>query len=326
MNSTYIAILQLLDNLPEETYEEIYNLILTSVNLTGKSTTPVPDPVVCVSCGSRRVVRNGRSRCGHQTYLCRTCGKSFTETTGSAIQYTHQPKNSWDKVIRDTFNGVSLNDTANAIKVSFPTALSMRHKVMHCIEDEIIKNNDILAGYNEADETYFRESFKGTKLGPGAARAPRKRGSKSSKRGLSSDKICVCASVGPGNMSYAMAVNRANPSGADIVKVFAHKVSQSTTIICDDKPCYNALNPYCTVARANRVNKVNSLHNFMKFRINKLAHGVATKYLNRYNAVLSSAYANNAATGIQKACSSIRRRDFRFVTIRDLRHRFLTRV
>ncbi|MCD8294052.1 MAG: hypothetical protein LUE27_02230 [Clostridia bacterium] len=64
----------------------------------------------------------------------------------------------------------------------------------------------------------------------------------------------------------------------------------------------------------------------MKFRVNKLAHGAATKYLNRYNAILSAAYAGNATNSIQKAHSCIIRRDYRFVSIHNLRHRFLTVV
>jgi len=30
----------------------------------------------CRDCGSPRIVRNGRNRCGSQQYLCRACGSS----------------------------------------------------------------------------------------------------------------------------------------------------------------------------------------------------------------------------------------------------------
>ncbi|MDR1147370.1 MAG: hypothetical protein LBK66_01950, partial [Spirochaetaceae bacterium] len=45
----------------------------------------------------------------------------------------------------------------------------------------------------------------------------------------------------------------------------------------------------CTVAHTKRINKVNGFHSFIKERLDS-ARGVATLYLNRYNALFSQVF------------------------------------
>ena len=101
----------------------------------------------------------------------------------------------------------------------------------------------------------------------------------------------MCTSVDSYNKCTTAVVNRATPSKKEIVKVFGDKVSGDTVILCDGNSCYDALEDTCTVAHTNRVNRVNDFHSFIKERL-LAARGVATVYLNRYNALFSWIYSN----------------------------------
>jgi transposase-like protein len=243
----------------------------------------------CPHCKSRKVVRNGRQN-RKQSYLCRECGKRYVSTSRTAIQNSHSSATVWKQVISDTVNGVSIDKTAESLDLHHETVFNMRHKILYCVEQSLIANPTELIGVCETDETYVLESMKGRKLPNEYHRKPRKHGAVASKRGISNEYVCVCASVGSDGNNVAVAVNRASPSGEEILDVFGKRVSESTVVLCDGKQSYNALEEKCTVAVTKRINRVNGFHSFIKQKMEK-ARGVATIYLNRYNALFSKVYA-----------------------------------
>ena len=245
-------------------------------------------PVECLRCGSEEVVRNGQQK-GRQYYRCKECGKAFTETATSAIAHSHSSKTVWKQVIQDTVDGISIDKTAEALDLAHSTVFHMRHKILYCVEQAIINAPGVLEGVCEADETYVLESVKGRKIPGDYHRKPRKHGAKASRPGLSNEYICVCTSVDADNNCMTAAVNRAVPSKEEIEQVFGGKVSADTVILCDGSKQYDVLESRCTVAHTNRVNKVNGFHSFIKERL-LAARGVATIYLNRYNALFSHVF------------------------------------
>jgi len=40
----------------------------------------------------RNIVKNGKAKAGHQRYLCRTCGKTFTATHGTIFYRRRTPE------------------------------------------------------------------------------------------------------------------------------------------------------------------------------------------------------------------------------------------
>jgi hypothetical protein len=224
-----------------------------------------------------------------QAYLCKDCKKSFVETTASAIAYSHASATVWKQVIRDTVDGVAIDKTAEMLDLSHSTVFNMRHKVLFFVEQEIRNSPALLNGVCEADETYVLESVKGRKIPENYHRKPRKHGSKASKAGISNEYICVCTSIDGDSKCTATAINRATPSKAEIEQVFGDKVSSDTVLLCDGSNRYDVLEDKCMVAHSKRVNKVNGFHSFMKARI-LAARGVATIYLNRYNAFFAQVF------------------------------------
>jgi hypothetical protein len=207
----------------------------------------------------------------------------------SAIQGSHSSPTVWKQVISDTVEGVPLDKTASDLDLHHETVFNMRHKILYCIEQSAIMNPTALIGTCETDETYVLESEKGRKFPENHHRKPRKHGARASKAGISNEYICVCASVTGGGEQIAVAVNRASPDGQEILDVFGKRVNKDTVILCDGKRSYNVLDDICTVAVTKRINKVNGFHSFMKERLDDM-RGVATIYLNRYNALFSKIY------------------------------------
>ena len=251
----------------------------------------------CPRCADENIVRNGR-KCKKQAYLCRSCGKSFVETTGTVLYNSHSSEATWKQVVEDTVNGIPIAETAENLDLHHETVFNMRHKVLFCIEEEEIGNPTKLEGVCEADETYLLENYKGKKFLPDFWREPRKHGAKAKKPGLSNEYICVCAGVERNGDAMALAVNRSAASKRDIDEVFGERVDENTVILTDGANGYEILveTGKCMVLNADEggqnlhnINTVNNFHSFIKER-NRDARGFATKYLNRYNALFSNVY------------------------------------
>ena len=166
----------------------------------------------------------------------------------------------------------------------------MRHKILYAIERSLIESPVALSGVCQTDETYVLESVKGRKIQDDYHRKARKHGAVAAKRGISDEYICVCTSVTGEAKNVSLAMNRATPSKQEIIDVFGDRVSESTVVLCDGNQSYGALEDKCIVATTKRINKANGFHSFIKERLDA-ARGVATIYLNRYNALFSKVYA-----------------------------------
>jgi transposase-like protein len=256
-----------------------------------------PNLPECPECAGGNIVRNGHKR-KKQAYLCRSCGKSFVETTGTMLYNSHSNEATWKQIVEDTVNGVPIAETAENLGLHHETVFNMRHKILFCIEEEEIYDPTKLEGICEADETYILENYKGKKLQPDFWREPRKHGAKAKKPGLSNEYICVCAGVERDGDAISLAVNRSVASKNDINKVFGERVNENTLVVTDGAKGYDVLveTGKCMVLNVDEgghklynINTVNNFHSFIKAR-NRDARGFATKYLNRYNALFSKIY------------------------------------
>jgi hypothetical protein len=115
-------------------------------------------------------------------------------TTGTALYNPHSGEAAWKQVIRDTVNGIPIDQTAMSLGMRHKTVFNMRHKVLFCLEGEQVAEG-ALSGVLEADETYILEILKGKELPEGYWRAVRKHGEVSRKCGISDEYICVYAAI-----------------------------------------------------------------------------------------------------------------------------------
>ena len=303
MGNILAEAIEILKHLPEKYVEKALEAI-REVKTEHEKEEKVATPP-CPKCKGERIVRNGRKH-RKQAFLCRTCGKSFVETSKTTLFNSHSGESVWKQVIRDTVSGIPIDKTAAELHLHHETVFNMRHKILFVIEQEELEKPTKLSGVCEADETYILESYKGKKLPDDFWRKPRKHGAVATKPGLSNEYVCICTGIEREGNAVAVAVNRATASKNDIERVFGERVNESTLILSDGAKGYNVLDEKCEVHEVNKdsggfynINTVNSYHSFIKER-NRNARGFATKYLNRYNSLFSNVFrkTDNIATYI----------------------------
>jgi transposase-like protein len=251
----------------------------------------------CPHCGGL-AKRNGHKD-DKQRYKCNACGKTFVETTHTAMSYSHYGEAVWKQVVRDTVDGTPLEDTASGLGLSRQTAFNMRHKILLALETEEALQPTLLDGVCEIDDTYVLESLKGTKIPEDYGRKSRKHGAIAQKPGVSNEYVCISTGIQRDGEAYCHTVTRATPSKDDITAVYNGHIGEAALALCDGAASYNALPENCGCPVVNvtveqpggfhHINTVNGLHSFIK---ETYIHyrGVATKYLNRYNALFSRVY------------------------------------
>jgi len=321
MEHTLKELINMVKELPEGYFEEAYKK-LTEIKEKAEDEKEAKEQG-CPHCGSGAIVRNGKKQ-RKQAYICRGCGKSFVQTTSSAIENSHSSESVWKQVIRDTVEGVPIDKTADSLELNHTTVFNMRHKILYCVENAILNEPVELNGVCQTDETYVLESEKGRKFSEDHHRKPRKHGAAASKPGISNEYVCVCTSVTGDNQNMAVSVNRAAPSKAEIVEVFSDRVTEDTLILCDGNATYEVLSDQCTVAHTERINKVNGFHSFIKDRI-RAAHGIATIYLNRYNALFSSVFGSQDSA-VDQIYSLMTARNHSFSSIADVKSQRLLNI
>ena len=150
MTITLKDVIALAKELPESCYMEAFESL---AELKGKAIVEKDPEQQCPHCESTLTVRNGKNR-GKQIHLCRSCKRTFSETSKSAIAYSHSSPTVWKQVINDTVYGVPLDETAGNLNLHHETVFNMRHKILYCIEQSLISDPVQLKDVCETDETY----------------------------------------------------------------------------------------------------------------------------------------------------------------------------
>lgn len=114
----------------------------------------------CLFCNSERIKFHGTTSAGNQRYICKDCGKTFTENHGTALRYTHIGNDTWLNIIRGFVNNHSLPVIARDVDLSVSTVWLCKQKVCTAIKS-MYGYSDIFSGISEADEYYCRAAFKG---------------------------------------------------------------------------------------------------------------------------------------------------------------------
>lgn len=126
----------------------------------------------CPDCGSVSFLRWGRARTGTRRWRCRDCGRTFTSATGTLLERARK-RDELLAVAKDMTSGrpSSCRAMADALGVHRMTVWRWRMRLMDAIGDAGQRD---LAGIVEADETFFRESRKGSREWVRHIRDPRR--------------------------------------------------------------------------------------------------------------------------------------------------------
>ena len=284
------SLIGMIDQLPDAYLDEVFAVVQRMADLKEKKPT-------CPRCQSADVVRYG-TRCNKRRFLCKGCGRTFVETTNTIMFMSHQSKTVWNEVIKDTFACVSLHKTAERLETSHQCVFDLRHKILLALQEE---KNTVLSEVAELDETFVLDSYKGKKLPTDATRSPRKHGAVAEKRGISSEYVCICTGIQRKGPAIAITVNRAKPTAEKLGIAYNGKLLLGTLTLFDGLRSYPTwgksqglvLKDVTDVCENEKgffnLNTVNRFHSFIK-ECYRAYRGVATKYLNRYNTLMSVAY------------------------------------
>lgn len=229
------------------------------------------DGVFCPHCGLIDCKKNGKTKTGHQRFVCNGCGKTFTYATRTIFHGAKLDLETYMKYVHCMMHGMTVRASAYECKISKSAAFFLRHKILDALQE--MQSQVKLDGIVEADETFFRISFKGNHSNSerfSMPREPHVRGERSKKRGISLDKVCVPCAVNRDGKSIAKIANLGRASVASITSVFGGKIAPDA-VLCTDK-----LNSYVGFAEQEEINLLQLKSFMVRF------HGVATKYLNNY--------------------------------------------
>ena len=120
----------------------------------------------CPECGSISVVGYG-SNGNIKRFKCKDCGKTFTLFTGTILEKTKYHWDIWVKVVEMTLNNIPMEHIQEVLVkdygltgLNYKTVFLWRHKIIHALAEMPMPK---LSGIVQIDETFFRESQKGSR-------------------------------------------------------------------------------------------------------------------------------------------------------------------
>jgi transposase-like protein len=121
---------------------------------------------VCPKCGSKYIVRYGRNG-NTKRFRCNSCNKTFTLFTDTILEKTNYHWDIWVKVVEMTLNNIPMEhmrqvliDDYHLTSINYKTIFLWKHKIIHAIAKMPMPK---LSGTVQVDETFFRESQKGSR-------------------------------------------------------------------------------------------------------------------------------------------------------------------
>jgi transposase-like protein len=124
----------------------------------------------CLHCGATALQRWGATGTGMRRWRCKTCGRTFSSVTGSALARLRRPEK-FQQVLEDMLSGApsSCRGLARRLDVNRTTVWGWRMRILAALQG---LGASALGGIVEADEKFFRESRKGSREWVRHARDP----------------------------------------------------------------------------------------------------------------------------------------------------------
>ena len=210
----------------------------------------------CPYCSKKDFVKNGTSN-SLQRYLCKACGKTFTAISETFMDGTNWTWEVWVKLLQMTMTNTPLDAMTDVLEKDYHlegihrmTVLLARHKLIHALS---LMPKPILSGIVQVDETFFRESQKGTRTDKGRklinvipnvipVRLPR-RGFQPSRLGiLGPEYACVVCAVDNNNRAVSMVISMGKVEPKMFIEHFDAYLKDVTYLCTDGSPIYTE---YC---------------------------------------------------------------------------------
>lgn len=240
---------------------------------------------LCPYCQSTRAWRWG-FKSGVQRFRCKACRRTYNALSGTPLARLKR-RDAWLAYNEAMIQGQSIRQAAKSAHVNKKTSFRWRHRMLTAPSQ--VRDVE-MEGIVEADETYFLESFKGSRNMP---RVARKRGGKALQPGLSKEQIPVLVVRDRRGKHFDQVLPAVNKSTLGTI---LPQLLSDESILCTD-----GAHVYKSVAKSFGIPHESlrfAKHGYVKDRVFHVQHvnaydsrlklwmqpfkGVATKYLPNY--------------------------------------------
>jgi transposase-like protein len=242
--------------------------------------------LVCPGCGAQHFHKHGRAN-GLQRYRCRNCARTCNALTGTPLARLRH-KGRWLNYLGGMLDSHSIRRAAAQLGVAGATSFRWRHRFLALSKDDRPQR---LAGIAEADEMYLLESHKGSRT---LQRAPRKRGGKATKRGISNEQMCILVARDRTGQTLDWVPGKGPVTRAQLHEHLKARLEPDVLLVTDAHAAYRSfareagitheavnLNAGARVRGAIHVQNVNAYHSRLRGWLQPF-HGVASRYLGNY--------------------------------------------
>jgi transposase-like protein len=242
--------------------------------------------LTCSGCGSHQFHKHGRAN-GLQRYRCRNCSRTCNGLTGTPLARLRH-KGRWLDYLDGMLDSRSIRRAAEQLGVAGATTFRWRHRFLALSKDDRPQR---LAGIAEADEMYLLESHKGSRT---LARAPRKRGGKATKRGISNEQMCILVARDRTGQTLDWVPGKGPVTRAQLHEHLKDRLEPDVLLVTDAHAAYRAfareagitheavnLRAGIRVRGAIHVQNVNAYHSRLRGWLQPF-RGVASRYLGNY--------------------------------------------
>lgn len=236
----------------------------------------------CPHCQGNNIVLHGMDQNRRQRFKCRDCVRTYNILTGTPMARARKPEK-WVRYLGCMTEHMSVRKiVASGIGVHQVTAWRWRHRFLKAAVND---NAPILSGVVEANEAFFPRSFKGSR--GWNRRSPNRQGQVPVLTAVDSggdvfEAILMCLTeievvldgriaagsvlCSAGNPAY---IRVAEAAGAEHYLVVVPATTHPVPIRLRKPGCLGLA-------------RVNNHHQRLRYLINELCQGVATKYLDHY--------------------------------------------
>lgn len=244
-------------------------------------------PLVCVHCASPEVVLFGFVR-QQQRMRCKSCGKTFIALTGTPFVRLRDK----DKLLAHAqcmSDSMTIRATAKAVGLTVDRAFHWRHRFLAFLAGQQPSG---MTGIVEADETFFRRSYKGQRHG--IPRASKKRGGPSPDTAEDNERVPVVVAMQRGSRIATDHVLD-DLSAASLTEALRPALGCDAVLSTDGNSSYPVVARNLGIEAGSfvasyhghggwgvwHVQNVNAYDRRLKGWMERF-HGVATKYLHHY--------------------------------------------
>ncbi|MFC5549083.1 IS1595 family transposase [Massilia aerilata] len=242
--------------------------------------------LACPACGSRQLYRHGQAH-GLQRYRCRGCGRTCNALSGTPLARLRH-KQHWLDYLDRMLDSRSIRRAAAELGVASATSFRWRHRFLGLSKED---RAACLTGIAEADEMYVLESHKGARH---LQRAPRKRGGKATRRGISNEQMCILVARDRAGQTLDWVPGKGPVTRAQLHEHLKSRLEPDVLLVTDAHAAYRAfaaeagithqaVNPKAGVRTRGAIHmqNVNAYHSRLRAWLLPF-RGVASRYLGNY--------------------------------------------